>query len=978
MGTAWDGRKLRLASDLSNGICALSTPSPFSSYDRFGRLTRWSQNGYEALFDYADDLRYVFQRVKQSSSVYRQSVRRFNALGRLRLVQVFENGEAFSSMNESNGIKTRSEYHWGSDGNREVTSNPFRDGSESSMGWTRTSRDTTGRPVELRHYSGSALPAPWGQNAATTGASTTLYDGPKTTQTDPAGVKLESTVDGAGRLVRVIENPGGTSGTVHATNYQYSALGNLVRVEQPLDSNIQVRQFVYSSLSQLISASNPETTGPIAYSYDSAGNLLTRSHGGVVTSNTVDALNRTTLTTYSDGTPSVRYCYDGNVSYAGEDCATPSPSISNAIGRLTSVSNSVSGNLFPEFDGLGRVLRSVQKTGTHDPFEFAYNYNLAGDLTQITYPSGRKIDYTYDNAGRATSVARNGGATYLSVAAFHAHGAPAMAVLGNSLTEQSCFNARLQGVGMRVGEGESPGCGVLAADRIGISMDFGTSANNGNVRSQTVARGGAGAFSQAFRYDAFNRLCSAVEGPGSGAPVEASCTSSAALGSNHWLQRYGFDRFGNRWVAQTDSNNTQTVDPQTPATDTNIDWATNRIIGPGTYTYGDGRGNLTGLGARQFSYDAESRLKQSQTGSGPETTYHYDGAGRRVKKEAPAATTVYVYDAMGQLAAEYATGVQAKTGTEYLTVDHLGSTRLVTNASGTVVSRHDFLPFGEEINAGVGGRTTSMGYAQDPYAAIDPTQRFTGKERDAETGLDYFGARYLSGAMGRFTGSDPLLASARLDNPQSWNRYAYAFNSPLRYTDPTGMAVEGDDESKQIYEDARRLMRSVTSDLRLMNMWLGVENSRTNLEKRKAVADTAQGYKGSTDWSFYVKKDNFPANSNKCNKFVCDVVSEAGAPAPRPGSPWPFTAIEWAATGKISNWRKLEAGEAPKAGDVFAFPMPHDPSAAQAPYTGHTGIIVEIGGKLYAVSAHDDKVGVDPLAEYSGFKGFTVRRYTGD
>ena len=58
--------------------------------------------------------------------------------------------------------------------------------------------------------------------------------------------------------------------------------------------------------------------------------------------------------------------------------------------------------------------------------------------------------------------------------------------------------------------------------------------------------------------------------------------------------------------------------------------------------------------------------------------------------------------------------------------------------------------------------------------------------------------------------------------------------------------------------------------------------------------------------------------------------------------------------------------------------MPHDPSAAQAPYTGHTGIIVEIGGKLYAVSAHDDKVGVDPLAEYSGFKGFTVRRYTGD
>lgn len=71
------------------------------------------------------------------------------------------------------------------------------------------------------------------------------------------------------------------------------------------------------------------------------------------------------------------------------------------------------------------------------------------------------------------------------------------------------------------------------------------------------------------------------------------------------------------------------------------------------------------------------------------------------------------------------------------------------------------------------------------YGAI--VGQFTGKERDAETGLDYFGARYMSSAQGRFTSPDPLLSSGRPWAPQTWNRYAYGLNNPLRYTDPTGL-----------------------------------------------------------------------------------------------------------------------------------------------------------------------------------------------
>jgi RHS repeat-associated protein len=66
-------------------------------------------------------------------------------------------------------------------------------------------------------------------------------------------------------------------------------------------------------------------------------------------------------------------------------------------------------------------------------------------------------------------------------------------------------------------------------------------------------------------------------------------------------------------------------------------------------------------------------------------------------------------------------------------------------------------------------------------------RKFTGKERDAETGLDYFGARYFSAAQGRFTSPDPLLNSGRPEIPQSWNRYSYTLNNPLKYVDPDGL-----------------------------------------------------------------------------------------------------------------------------------------------------------------------------------------------
>ncbi len=126
----------------------------------------------------------------------------------------------------------------------------------------------------------------------------------------------------------------------------------------------------------------------------------------------------------------------------------------------------------------------------------------------------------------------------------------------------------------------------------------------------------------------------------------------------------------------------------------------------------------------------------------------------------------------------------------WLVTDQLGTPRMIFDKTGALanVKRHDYLPFGEELMASQGLRTALPGNTPFGYGASDGVrQKFTQKERDNETGLDYFGARYFASTQGRFTSADPLLTSATVESPQSWNRYDYALNKPLKYIDPTGM-----------------------------------------------------------------------------------------------------------------------------------------------------------------------------------------------
>jgi RHS repeat-associated protein len=183
-----------------------------------------------------------------------------------------------------------------------------------------------------------------------------------------------------------------------------------------------------------------------------------------------------------------------------------------------------------------------------------------------------------------------------------------------------------------------------------------------------------------------------------------------------------------------------------------------------------------GLTPHDFVYD----LYQAFYSSSPDASWDYwtDQVGANWENK----QTVLEY---------FINGGPLQAGTLYrellwLVPDQLGTPRMIAERTGSLagIKRHDYLPFGEELFAGTGGRTPAQGYTSDSVR-----QHFTGYEADGETGLNFAQARYQSPVQGRFTSVDPLMASASVFDPQSLNRYSYVQNNPLNFTDPTGMML---------------------------------------------------------------------------------------------------------------------------------------------------------------------------------------------
>lgn len=131
----------------------------------------------------------------------------------------------------------------------------------------------------------------------------------------------------------------------------------------------------------------------------------------------------------------------------------------------------------------------------------------------------------------------------------------------------------------------------------------------------------------------------------------------------------------------------------------------------------------------------------------------------------------------------------SNAGLRYVFSDLQGSTRALMNNNGAgssaVVARHDYLPYGEEIWAGTGLRSSTQGFG----AVDNSSRRYAFTDRDKTTGLDRMQWREYDNLAGRFTSPDPFGGSGRTDNPQSFNRYTYTMNDPVNAVDPSGLVT---------------------------------------------------------------------------------------------------------------------------------------------------------------------------------------------
>jgi RHS repeat-associated protein len=264
--------------------------------------------------------------------------------------------------------------------------------------------------------------------------------------------------------------------------------------------------------------------------------------------------------------------------------------------------------------------------------------------------------------------------------------------------------------------------------------------------------------SQSFSYDNLNRL-------------------STAGDASHWSESYAYDNWGNM-LAKSIS-----LGSGYPFTSTSAPNNQNTT----SLSY-DSAGNVTADEfGNSFTYDANGRIITGGAG-----TYAYDGYGNRVEKTVGSTTTLYwpssvigVVDESNAGATSFGQQIflaglrvwsQDTSGNgRFLFTDHLGSTRVTANASGTVLDDIDYRGFGD-IASNYGGSPTSNHYLYTGY-----------ESDDTENNTDFAQFRNHSAYMGRFSRPDPYDESYDPTNPQSLNRYSYVSNQPLNTIDPSGL-----------------------------------------------------------------------------------------------------------------------------------------------------------------------------------------------
>ncbi len=440
----------------------------------------------------------------------------------------------------------------------------------------------------------------------------------------------------------------------------------------------------------------------------------------------------------------------------------------NDWGAGTSGSSPRTADLGYTYDAMGRVLKTRQCVPGSCPgttYEQDYSYDLLGDTTSATDGVGDTMGWTYNRGPAVTAVQASFSTNPLMSGIQYGPFGMTSVTLGNGHTEVDGYDGRgrLQTIAYN---------NSLSQPVYSVAL---TRAPDSSITTANDSVNGSWNYS----YDGFNRLTSATATSGSYSGATLSWT---------------YDRYGNRLTQGASGTNS------TPVIQSTYSFGSHQVVG---FCY-DSAGNLLdqttcpGSGStHQYKYDAEGRLIATAG-----TTYEYDAGGARRSKDSSSGTptTLFLHDGSGNQIAELSAALVVQhvnvysgqhligtlnkaNGTIYYAYsDWLGTKRYEADGSGTYVNSWTSLPFGDN--------ETALG------SGLDATEHhFTGKEHDAESGLDYFQARYYQSQTGRWLLPDwsetPVpVPYPTFTNPQSLNLYTYVGNNPVNVIDADGHAFE--------------------------------------------------------------------------------------------------------------------------------------------------------------------------------------------
>jgi len=559
---------------------------------------------------------------------------------------------------------------------------------------------------------------------------------------DALNVARKQGYDALNRLTQTLDNYNGTDvATKNTTSgFAYDALDRLTGVTDP---SSLTTTYGYDGLGNRITLQSPDT-GSSSDTYDVAGNRLTHTDAkGIVSTTAYDALNRPTSTSYADPTLNVTYAYDEANSVTG--C-----SASYSIGRPTRVIESAVTTVYC-YDIRGNTTRKQQITSANTDTT-SYSYTSADRLNTLTEPSGSLIAYGHDSVGRVNSVTvtPTGGSTSTAVSnvSYLPFGPVASYTLGNGQNVTRTYDANYA-----LSDLTSPA----------MSLHFARDAM-GNITAEGSVPG-ANPATESYGYDPLYRLKTVTDG-------------------STPLQSFTYNPAGDR-LSKTGSG----LATGTYGYQSNTHWLT--TIGSAARTY-DANGNTTAASqaglAFGYGYNGRNRLAVAQASGNTVGTYTYNAMDQRIQKVAtcPMITERFIYGDASQLLGEYGTTTRDyvwlgdilvaaldTTGTtstvNFVTTDHLGTPRAVSNSAGTMIWSWPYIGnvFEEQQPTSVSGYVLNL--------------RSAGEYYDAETGLNSNGYRARDPNAWRFLQSDPTGLQGGMST------YAAVGNNPLSFTDPLGL-----------------------------------------------------------------------------------------------------------------------------------------------------------------------------------------------